>query len=439
MLQLLDLMQVLSAPDRPLSQMNGRRRCVLAQLKESFMWHQMYQTTEVETVWWRALGFHFDPFHYLEASADPHLIEYMVGHEVFAAAWDATPSLIFAPPGGGKTAMRLYTERACWSSFGPRHPFPILHTPALGDMDAAGAPLALHCQRLVRSAARSLLLGLAIQPERFLDCSQAARTQVASLLTVLPRPTTYYASILRTSRRVTALAPSLGRSTWFGANLSSSVEKLEALADALDALGTQPSFARANACENFAEACDVLLGVLDYRTIFVLIDGVDALPESAHAPAVGARWLQPLLTISETWASKGVFFKGFLPDDYTSLLIPTLSQAHQCFAHTTIQWGTELLAELIRRRVAVASRGAFGSLDAISSPALRDVETLIARRVLPLPREAIVFVQTLLQRAVQSSEAAAVVLEPEHLEATTTWYQADCNRLDLNARVATLG
>ncbi len=398
------------------------------------MQRQGDQTNSATTGWWHALGFHFDPFHHLEASADPHLIEYMVGHEVFAAAWDTTPSLIFAPPGAGKTAMRLYTERACWSSFGPRHPFPILHMPVLGEMDDAGLPLALHCQRLGRAAARSLLLGLTIQPERLLDCTSAARARVRRLLAALSRPVGYYADILRTPGATTTLARLLGGATWFGAGSVTGIEKLYALADVLDDPGAPLPNDAADACAHFAEVCDVLLSVLGYRAIFVLIDGTDALPESAHTPAAGARWLQALLAVAEQWAAQGVVVKGFLPDDYTDVLLVTSER--RLFAETTIKWSVELLAELLRRRVAVASGGAFGSLDAISSPALRDVETLIARRVLPLPREAIVFVHELLQRAVRSSDSGIVVVEPEHLEATAAWYQADCSRLDLSTQTA---
>ncbi len=393
------------------------------------------QTIDAENAWWRGLGFRFDPFQHLEASTDPHLVEYMVGHEVFAAAWDAAPSLIFAPPGGGKTAMRLYTERACWSSFGLRHPFPILHTPSLGEMGAAAAPLADHCRRLVRSAARSLLLGLTIQPERLLDCPPAARARVRRVLAVLPRPVSFYADILRTTGRVTALAPLLGKATWFGAGVTADAEKLRALAAALDEPGVQPPPAPVDGCAHFAEVCDVLLAVLDYRAIFVLIDGVDALPESAHAPSAGARWLHSLLSQGEQWAVQNVFLKGFLPTDYADLLATTYPR--HLFARTTIRWSVELLAELLRRRVAVASGGAFGSLDAISSPALRDVETLIARRVPPLPREAIVFVRALLQHAVRACPSDVAVVEPEHLDATTAWYQRDSHRLDLNTLAAT--
>ena len=377
------------------------------------------------------LGFQFDPFQHLEASADSHLVDYMVGHEVFAAAWDATPSLIFAPPGGGKTAMRLYTERACWSSFGPRHPFPILHQPALGDMDEQEFPLEEHCRRLAQSAARSLLLGLAIQPERLLDCSPHERRRVGNVLAALQRPVAHYANILRATGDVTALVQRLGRTAWFGAPVRFSPEKLDAFCAALSAVDAAQSLP-GDGCQQLAEIGGVLIDVLGYRCIYLLIDGIDALPESAQTPAAGARWLYSLLAATEGLAARQFFVKGFLPSGYEGILNSSRNGHRSLFAQTSLNWSPELLAELIRRRVAVASGGAFGSLDAISSPALRDVETLISKRVPSLPREAIVFVGELLRRAAQDAGDSGISLEPEHLEATAAWYQAEGSRLGMH-------
>lgn len=389
-------------------------------------------TNGIETSWFQALGFHFDPFLHLEASTDPHLIDYMVGHDVFAAAWDAAPSLIYAPPGGGKTAMRLYTERACWSSFGPRHPFPILHQPALGDMEGAGLALEQHCLRLEQAAARSVLLGLCVQPERLLDCTVGDRRRVGAILAALPRPAAFYARILRSKGDVRSLAPYLGRAAWFGTGGYLSTDKLETFCATLAALDQERAELSGDGCERLAYVKDTLVDVLGYRAVFLLIDGVDGLSESAQTPAAGGAWLDALLTVAETWSEHKLFVKGFLPSDYADLLVGVHGSQLRLFAQTTIRWTPELLAELLRRRVAVASGGAFGSLDAISSPALRDVETLISRRVPPLPREAIVFVRALLQRAVQDADGATVTLEPEHLDATTAWYQVESSRLGID-------
>jgi hypothetical protein len=59
-------------------------------------------------------------------------------------------------------------------------------------------------------------------------------------------------------------------------------------------------------------------------------------------------------------------------------------------SHAAIVWDVENLAEILRRRVRVASQGKFSSLNAISSRAVRDLEMLIAERALPLPRECLV-------------------------------------------------
>src|SRR5215510_6480057 len=84
--------------------------------------------SDVQQSWLRELGLRFDPFKYLEASADPRLGDYVIGQEAFAVAWDDAPALVFAPAGGGKTAMRLYATRACWVGLGGAHPFPIPYT-----------------------------------------------------------------------------------------------------------------------------------------------------------------------------------------------------------------------------------------------------------------------------------------------------------------------
>jgi hypothetical protein len=106
--------------------------------------------------WLDGLRFRFDPFQHLEASADPNLGDYIVGHETFAVAWDNAPALIFAPAGGGKTAMRVYTARACWVGLGGSHPFPIPYT--LANQATAGQPpsAAQHLREIVRAGAIAL-------------------------------------------------------------------------------------------------------------------------------------------------------------------------------------------------------------------------------------------------------------------------------------------
>jgi hypothetical protein len=82
-----------------------------------------------------------------------------------------------------------------------------------------------------------------------------------------------------------------------------------------------------------------------------------------------------------------------------------------------------MLAELLRKRIYVASGGEFDSLDAISSPDLRDVETLLATAVTPLPRELLILVRRVLFAYVHRTHTATTYLEPVDIDSALAWYR----------------
>jgi hypothetical protein len=72
----------------------------------------------------------------------------------------------------------------------------------------------------------------------------------------------------------------------------------------------------------------------------------------------------------------------------------------------------------VRRRVYAASEGAFGSLDAIASPAARDIETATCQeRMVPLPREMLGIDSTRLGRTYQCALGATGIIQPEDIDA----------------------
>jgi len=91
---------------------------------------------------------------------------------------------------------------------------------------------------------------------------------------------------------------------------------------------------------------------------------------------------------------------------------------------STIQWTLALLAEVIRRRVYVASEGAFSSLDAVASPALRDIETILAKVVFLIPREILVLTRRVIEEHVRR-EGLTGLLKEEDVEAAIHCYQAE--------------
>jgi hypothetical protein len=370
------------------------------------------------------LGFRFDPFLYHEASRDPHLGKYIVGHDMFAAAaWNDAPAFIFAPAGGGKTTMRIYTARSCWVALGGAHPFPIVFTPA-HQRDWPTPENVL--QQLVEEGAVALLVGLAFRPERLLVLSAAQQREVASWLAAsLPGDLDYYLDVLQQEGHPAALSAQLDRPYILPDPPGAS--QLDQLCEALR-MDTASRSGWTTPEDRFGALITCLQDILHFGSVLILLDGVDALPETSAEPASIGEWLRPLLVHSTMWAQQRIYLKGFLPEETRPLLANYLRETSPLVRSARLEWTPDLLADLIRRRVYRATEGKFGSLDAFSSSELRDVETTLVRLVPPLPRELIVLVQRVLEEYVErvsaQGEDKSDQLQQADLDAAMAWYRS---------------
>jgi hypothetical protein len=370
------------------------------------------------------LGFRFDPFQYHEASHDPHLGKYIVGHDIFAAvAWNDAPAVIFAPAGGGKTTMRIYTARSCWIALGGSHPFPINFTPA--DHPTWPTPDSVLSQ-LATNGAAALLIGLAFRPERLLALPVADQQAVAALLAdLLPGELDYYLDVLQQEGSPAALSARLDR-TYILPN-PPDVQRIDQLCAALRVNLHKRTDWRTPE-DKFNALITCLQDRLRFGSVLILIDGVDALPETSTEPASIVEWLSPLLTHGPAWTQRRIYLKGFLSEEAQAPLMNYLGETWPLVRSARLEWTPDLLADLIRRRVHRATQGKFGSLDAFSSSELRDVETMLVRLAPPLPREVIVLVQRVLQeyaqRLSEHGQDEADQLQQADLDAALAWYRA---------------
>jgi hypothetical protein len=370
----------------------------------------------------KQLGFRFDPFSYFEASSDPHLGEYIVGHDIFAAvAWNDAPAFIFAPAGGGKTTMRIYTARSCWIPFGGSHPFPIIFTPA--NHNEWPSPINL-LDQLVCDGAAALLIGLAFRPERFLALTPPNRQQVAAFLDAsLPGPLDHYVDILRQTGTPLSLPPLLDRA--YVLPNPPDTQQLAQLCAALS-MDRPTQSVLPGAEEHFDQLINCLQEKLNFGSVLILVDGVDALPETSTNPAKVIDWLRPLLVRVPEWAKRRIYVKGFLSEETQAPLIQHLGDLWLTVRHARLEWTPILLAELIRRRIDSATQGKFGSLDAFSSSELRDVETTLVKLAPPNPREVVVLARRVLYeyavRISQHSNAQADQLQQVDLDTAVAWY-----------------
>ena len=168
---------------------------------------------------------------------------------------------------------------------------------------------------------------------------------------------------------------------------------------------------------------ELLLGPLGLSAVYLLVDGVDGFPETADSPAAITLLLAPLLSNIRRWAESGIFLKCFLPTETAKPLTKAIPQLRRLTHQVTITWSTQLLAEVLRQRIYVATAGAFGSLDAISTPSLRDTETQLAQIIRPLPREMLVLTNRLIWEHIHRSGPTGQ-LDENDLRFALEWYES---------------
>ena len=373
----------------------------------------------------KALGFKFDPFYYLNAANDPQVGDYLVGHQAQSIAWDESASALFAPAGGGKTAMRIYVTRACWvGGRDTNHALPVPYLPV--QLTRRGVPPTPdeHLRGIAASIATTLLLVLAYLPEKYLALAPAHQTQLVQLWRgLLPRPLDFYLDVLR-SDSVQALNQILDRTYLIQQQIKPDAigPFCAAIAQAMTAGPSAPW----KPGDAFQQAL-ALVRALGFRSTFLLVDGIDGVPETIDNPAAAVAFVAWLFEQAAPWREAQLYVKAFLPTETAPLLEPALRRAS--IRHWQLVWTPDLLAEVIRRRIFAATEGDYGSLDAISSPALRDVETLLAKRVMPLPREMLVLTRYILlalcERAGTDGTGTVGRLEAGDLDAGLAAYQAN--------------
>jgi hypothetical protein len=172
------------------------------------------------------------------------------------------------------------------------------------------------------------------------------------------------------------------------------------------------------AWQRFQDLIHLLLNVLDFEAAYLLVDGVDAFPETMSEPRAAVTVLKPLLERMDAWAEQQVFLKLFLPTELRRVLPRQLTKRAKV---AIIEWKPELLVEVLHARLRAASRGEFDSLDAVSAPSLRDAEAELLAVVPPVPRELLLLANRAIMEHVWRAGPSGG-LEPEDVEAARCWY-----------------
>jgi len=381
--------------------------------------------------WFRRIGLRFDPYVHLEASSDPHLPEYTVNLDIFRVALDDVPTIIVAPPGGGKTAMRVAVTQTCWFDIGGMYPFPLPYNLGMAPLTGKPPTATQHLHLLLEAGTCALLTGLAFRPERLLRTSDATIRATAAILRAgLPGPLDYYLTILRETGTPARLTPLLERTYALTAPPPPDVVNLfcDALADpGVDAM-------RGQAEDIFQAFVEMVTGALGFSHILLLIDGIDAMYENQADVQNAAGWVFDLFDRAEAWTRSNTFIKLFLPDLMEPVVIDYLHRHAIAARVAHIVWNHDLLVNMLQKRISAASEERFESLDAISTPALTDVERRIVANLPPLPRVALqVTRQALLHYAARLDNGGQ--LDEDDIHHAIAWYRRHAAQQPLASHV----
>ncbi len=366
--------------------------------------------------WFESVGLAFNPFEPLEAGTDARLSTYLVGHDAFETLRGDWPAVLFAPAGGGKSAFRVRLAYACRTGEKGRRVFPILYHLPRGLL-----PLTDHLQKICWAAAHELLLELAWRPGWFEGLNHETRQQIRLMLDWnAPDLLDHFLPQLRAKGSpmpiVNAYDPS-------AAHLSNppAPERVRALCNSLQALAggrTTPPPPE----ERFEQLLNLILSKLRFRAIYILVDGIDAYPETLHSPATALSWLEPMMDRLPTWSKQAVFLKLFLPEELEDIFVHKHKLLTSQVKSTKIEWTVARLVDMLKARIQAASRGEFDSLDAVSSPGLHHIEQELASIVPPNPRELLLLANRLVQEHVRRAPPDSP-LKSEDLEAAIAFYK----------------
>lgn len=341
------------------------------------------------TCWLKDHGLFFNPFEPLQADRDVRLWMYWVGNpEVFQLAWEPAAALVVAPWGGGKSALRARLTQECWAAPVEARPFPLVYFPGGTYHD-----LTTHLREMVEHGARELLLALARHPRCFLEASSSTQKAFAEFLSpALPQA----AFLLDQATEETSLAP-FNRPYDPGYDLEIPREdRSDWLAFILSLRALLPESPGPGEPAGQWEALLFWIKELLHRPcIYLLVDGLDAWPETAAQPSQLLDSARPFLMAAPDWSQQGCFLKLFLPLAVKPLLADFPLPPEVCQGE--ISWSPSLLLQVLQRRMIAASRGRLDALAALAEPALAGLDEQLVQAIPLLPRELLVLVNHILE------------------------------------------
>ncbi|MGQ9628513.1 MAG: hypothetical protein ACUVV0_16605 [Anaerolineae bacterium] len=333
---------------------------------------------------------------------------------VLGQASDPKTVVVFAPRGAGKTACRILVDYYCQQGIGQGdrpasetggRVLPVPHTRLDVVIQLAGGEIArvnehLHVVEILRRAVKSLS-GLLMKNEELVNriraLSKWERFDLEWFFHVYP--VYLFAEELAFMREEVGffkgvrIVEQSGRLGFLKEQIGPGEDEFpKAVLDLWEARLQTPVI---DQLQSFIK----LVGEIGFQAVYVLVDGLDELEQTADDPSSGMALLAPLIANLKLMnTTPGLAFKFFLPAEMQPFIQISPKIRRDRLAFETVVWSEDDLLEILHRRLAVCSDFIIKSLDAISAPELRDrVERELVREAQGNPRRLIRLADLLVQ------------------------------------------
>lgn len=345
--------------------------------------------------WLKSFGFMRNPFETTEAGGEAHYIADFL-HETFVKPQDfdeilghpshPKSSLVFAARGKGKTSARLMTAHFCREGIFPKEMkakeklitrvLPIHHTrfERLVGVNSLSAIVDAHVIEILFRAVPAMVDMIISYPEiseRINELDILRRLELQYFLMAFKSHVPFQEykmardvvgnELITLDETHTPIGFSLSDSSQQGIGLS--LREIESHIAAYSQMQPIDLLGR------FTE----LMINLDFGAVYVLVDGLDEIPETADNFIAAAGFLIPLLSnLNLITNTPYLAFKIFVPSEMESLLLEATRKIRRDrLAVQRIGLQNEDLAEILHRRLIYCSNGVVSHLDAICAVEMR--------------------------------------------------------------------
>jgi len=341
--------------------------------------------------WLQQIGFaKGNPFAIGEAARESQLLpEFFVDTGYYDLIWGnprvPQSTLVFAPRGSGKTAYRVMVQNQCYPLSAHSDVLAILYTSFdiffQPHLISQLARIDLHIKAILNKGLYALLNTLCQKQEMVNSIFPPQRCRLAWFYrTFAPQAL----SPIELLERIQAIEPDF-HPPW--ESFRESVRKsnlrqplayanllgnpvLQLLADLVDCV-PEPLETQLSPAQIFTEFIQEVQrsGI---RAIYILVDRLDEIPETANSPQIIVELLEPLLANLTLMETPGVAFKVFLPHLALEAIKASPSIRLDRLRTYEVVWTDALLSEMLRKRLVAYSEGRIRSLAQISAASLTE-------------------------------------------------------------------